>query len=445
MTSDVNSLNKEQKQAVSHNKGPFLLVAGAGTGKTTVISKRFLELVNSNKAKPEEILALTFTEKAAGEMEERIERDLPLGHFDLSISTFHSFCQKMLENHGLDIGLPGDFKVIDQTSSWLLVRKHLEDFDLDYYRPLGNPTRFIHVLLAHFSRCKDEGIYPEDYLKYADSLKKSLNENDEDRRIRELAGAYSVYQKLLLDNSLLDFGDLINYTIKLFKERVGILKKYQSYFKYIMVDEFQDTNYVQYELVKLLLNDSKNLFVSADDDQSLYRWRGASFNNVLQFISDFPEAKKVVLKTNYRSYQNILDLAYEFIQKNNPNRLECHLEESKEIKASAKRKGISLDKFESFDKKLVASKKGKATIAHLQFKTLDDEAEGVVNKINSLYDGSWNDFVILVRANHSASPFMRSLERAGIPYQFLASRGLYSKPIILDVISFFVLVVLIYP
>jgi len=128
MPNNKDSLNKEQKQAVLHNKGPFLLVAGAGTGKTTVISKRFLELVNSKKARAEEILALTFTEKAAGEMEERIERDLPLGYFDLSISTFHSFCQKVLENHGLDIGLPGDFKVVDQTSSWLLVRKHLEDF-----------------------------------------------------------------------------------------------------------------------------------------------------------------------------------------------------------------------------------------------------------------------------------------------------------------------------
>jgi len=407
-------LNPEQQEAVFYDQGPLLLIAGAGTGKTSVITQRIVNLINSKKARPEEILAVTFTEKASKEMEERVDLALPIGYIELWIKTFHGFAHAILEDHGLDIGLANDFKLVDQTTAWMLVKKNLEKFALDYYRPLGNPTKFIHALLDHFSRCKDEGIYPEDYLKYSDSLKKDLQE--EKSRLQEVANAYHVYQQILLDNNLLDFGDLINYCLKLFKERPQILKKYREKFKYILIDEFQDTNYVQYELIKLLLNENKNILVSADDDQAIYRWRGASFNNIIQFSKDFSKARKIVLKENFRSSQKILDLSYNFIQKNNPDRLECR---------------------EKVDKKLTAHSQKAGEIKHYHFKSLEEEARGVAKKIKSLYEASWNDFAILIRANSSAGPFMLALEEEKIPYQFLASRGLYSKKIILDLISFF--------
>jgi len=236
-------------------------------------------------AKPEEILAVTFTEKAAEEMEERVDMLLSCGYVDLWISTFHSFCERVLREHALDIGLPNDFKILDQTAGWLFIYQNLDKFKLDYYKPLGNPTRFIRALISHFSHCKDQGIYPEDYLKYADELKTNLvdlPEKQETERIKEVAEAYHIYQRLLLQNNYLDFGDLINYCLKLFQKRQGILKKYREKFKYILVDEFQDTNFAQYELIKILAAPKNNLIVTADDDQAIYLWRSASFNNIIQ-------------------------------------------------------------------------------------------------------------------------------------------------------------------
>src|SRR3989344_2364785 len=164
----LKTLNAEQKKAVTHTEGPLLIVAGAGTGKTTVIAQRLAWLIEQEKAKADEILALTFTDKAAGEMEERVDRLLPYGDVDLWISTFHAFAERILKEHGLEIGISNDFKLLNSTEQWLLIKKNLEKFKLDYYRPLGNPTKFIHVLLKHFSRAKDEDISPADYLKYVE-------------------------------------------------------------------------------------------------------------------------------------------------------------------------------------------------------------------------------------------------------------------------------------
>jgi len=423
MELNLGKLNKEQKEAVIYGSGPLLIVAGAGTGKTTVITQRIAYLIEKGKVKPEEILAVTFTDKAAEEMEERVDKLLSYGYMDLWISTFHSFCERILKEHALDIGLPADFKLLDQTAAWLLVRQNLDKFNLDYYKPLGNPTKFVQALISHFSRCKDQGIYPEDYLKYSDALKSNLTdlpEKQEIERIKEVADAYHIYQRLLLENSVLDFGDLINYCLKLFQKRPLILKKYREQFKYILVDEFQDTNWAQYELVKTLAVPRNNLTVTADDDQAIYRWRGASYNNVIQFQKDYPKSKEVFLIKNYRSCQNILDLSYKFIKANNPNRLEY---------------------VSKLDKKLIASKKGKGIIEHLHFRDLNEETQGVVNKIIEILkndkEAGFNDFAVLARTNESANSFAKALERANFPYQFLASQGLYTKPIILDIISYF--------
>ncbi|MBI2449976.1 MAG: UvrD-helicase domain-containing protein [Candidatus Nealsonbacteria bacterium] len=422
MAIDLMKLNEEQKIAVTHGEGPLLIVAGAGTGKTAVITQRVAYLIEKGLAKPEEILAVTFTEKAAGEMEERVDKMLPYGYIDLWISTFHSFCERVLREHALDIGLPGDFKILDQTAAWLLMFKNLDKFNLDYYKSLGNPAKFIQALISHFSHCKDQAIYPEDYLKYADDLKTrdDVPEDGETERIKEVASAYHVYQKLLLENSYLDFGDLINYCLKIFQQRPLILKRYREKFKYILVDEFQDTNWAQYELIKILTSPKNNLTVCADDDQAIYRWRGASFSNIIQFKKDFPETKQISLVRNYRSSQDILDLAYKFIKANDPDRLEY---------------------VNKINKQLVADKDGKGVIKHIHAQTLEEETNQVIKKISEILksdkEASCSDFAILVRANDHAQPFIKALERAGLPYQFLASKGLYSKPVILDIISYF--------
>jgi len=420
----LTKLNKEQKEAVTHSEGPLLIVAGAGTGKTTVITNRIAWLINENKAKSDEILALTFTDKAAGEMEERVDRLLPYGYVDLWISTFHSFAERILKQHAIDIGLPNDFKLLNQTEQWLLVRQNLDKFDLDYYKPLGNPTKFIHALLKHFSRAKDEVIGPEEYLEYAEGLKldKDLSgdQGDEKSRLLEIANAYHIYEQLLLDNNALDFGDLINYTLKLFQKRPKILEKYRKQFKYILVDEFQDTNWAQYELIKLLSAPKNNLTVVGDDDQSIYKFRGASISNILQFKKDYLNAKEVVLVNNYRSTQDILDTAYKFIKQNNPNRLEAELGINKKLKSQSKEKG-EIERYHGQD--------------------LDNEVDWVINKILDLKNKnknlSWSDFGILVRANNSANIFIRDMIKHGIPYQFMAMRGLYNKPIILDTLAYF--------
>ncbi|MBU0670584.1 ATP-dependent helicase, partial [Patescibacteria group bacterium] len=421
MKNVLEGLNKEQKEAVIHEGGPLLIVAGAGTGKTTVITRRIAWLLQEKEVSADEILALTFTDKAAGEMEERVEALLPLGYFDLWISTFHSFGQKILEEHALDIGLPNNFKLLSETEQWLLIRENIDKFELDYYKPKSNPTKFIEALVRHFSRLKDENITPEEYLKYAEDLKQNtdsqeLEEGGEVQRVGEVASAYAMYEKILLKNSALDFGDLIGYTIKLFKERPAILKKYQNQFKYLLVDEFQDTNHAQYELIKMLAEPENNLTVVGDDDQSVYKFRGASVSNIMEFKKDFEKCKEVVLVENYRSGQNILDLSHKFIKLNDPDRLEAKMK---------------------IDKNLIAKAVKKSEVKYLPFVSSKEEAKSVIEEILNLKKScSWNDICILIRANAQAEQFIPYLERADVPYQFLASKGLFKKPIIIDLLSF---------
>jgi DNA helicase-2/ATP-dependent DNA helicase PcrA len=461
MSSLLDNLNKEQLEAVRHGAGPLLIVAGAGTGKTTVITRRIAYLIEQGLAKPDEVLALTFTEKAAGEMQDRLDLLLPLGYHDMWISTFHSFCQRILEQHGLDIGLPGDFKLLNEAGAWILIHNNLDKFNLNYYRPLGNPKKFISSLLKHFSRCKDELITPEAYLEYAQSLRlktdqpvktqslrrhsegvhpteeslKTLkrdpsaalgmtpNEETEETeiaRIEEIANAFYVYEKLLVDNNYLDFANLINCTIKLFEKRPQILKRYQNKFKYLMVDEFQDTNYAQYQLVRLLAGEAKNLVVVGDDDQSIYKFRGASVSNIMHFKDDYTSFKQITLTENYRSAQLILDLAYDFIQANNPDRLEKKLKINKQLKSQTKTKAV---------------------IEVLEGKDLIEELTFVAKKITELKlknpTSTWNDFAVLLRSNSSAQDLLPIFEKHGIPHTFVANTGLYNKPFISALIAYF--------
>jgi DNA helicase-2/ATP-dependent DNA helicase PcrA len=414
----LESLNPEQLKAVTHGEGPLLIVAGAGTGKTTVIARRIAWLIAQGKAAPGEILALTFTEKAATELEERVDRLLPIGYVELRISTFHAFCERVLRERGADIGLPADFRLLDGTGAWLLARERLGELGLDYYRPLGDPSRFIHDLLKHFSRAKDEIVTPEEYLAHAE---KAEAESEEKARLVEIARAYAAYRKILLEAKALDFGDLILWTIRLFKERPAVLDLFRKRFRYVLVDEFQDTNYAQYELVKLLAGGGGNVTVVGDDDQSIYKFRGASVSNILGFMDDHPAAAKVSLTANYRSKQEILDVSHLFIKQNDPNRLEHKL-------------GGELSK------RLSAWRGGGADIVRLTAADLEAEAEAVAEEIRRLKEadpeGAWNDFAVLFRANAHAKPFLEAMTHAGIPHLYVASKGLYAKPVIQDAICY---------
>jgi len=297
---DLKTLNKEQIEAIHHGEGPLLIIAGAGTGKTTVITQRIKNLIVEKKVNSSEILALTFTEKAAKEMEERIDVALPYGYTQMWVMTFHSFCDQILRDNAIHIGLSPSYKLMTEAQAIDLVRKNLFDLDLDYFRPLGNPNKFIDGLLQHFNRLQDESVAPSDYVAWVNlkfkikNLKLSDEEKLEAKKNVELANAYKKYSDLKIKQNVMDFGDLITNTIKLFKERPNILKIYQEKFKYILIDEFQDTNFAQNQLAILLAGKSQNITVVGDDDQSIYRFRGAAVSNIIQFRKTFPKTKIIM-------------------------------------------------------------------------------------------------------------------------------------------------------
>ena len=416
---DTSSLNKEQLAAVTHGQGPLLIIAGAGTGKTTVITKRIENLILKKNIPPGNILALTFTEKAAQEMQTRIDEILPYGYTDMWIETFHAFCDRILRQEAIHIGLNPRFDLMTEAESLLFLKKHLFDFELEYFRPLGNPLKFLQGMLQHFSRLKDDDITPSQYLTYAKKLHKTETDPDEIKKTLELASAFQKYEELKTKAGVMDFSDLISNTLKLFRSRKNVLNKYQNLFQFILVDEFQDTNFAQNEMAILLSGEQQNITVVGDDDQSIYRWRGAAIANMIQFRSHFPKANIVTLTKNYRSTQNILDSAYKMIQNNNPDRLEIK---------------------EKIDKKLTSMREIKGeNISFIYTNKVEEEAEEVAKKIKEEVKKNnrpFNEFAILVRANDHATPFQRALDRLKIPYQFLGPGHLFQEEEIKDLIAY---------
>jgi len=416
-------LNPEQKKAVTHPAGPLLIIAGAGTGKTAVVTERIKWLIEKKNVKPSEILALTFTEKAAAEMEERVDVALPMGYVQTWISTFHSFCEQILRLEAVHLGLDPAFRILSEAESYLFVKKNLFQFPLDYYRPLGNPTKFISGMLTHFSRLRDENISSEEYLefvKHTGEVGKKQEKTGSPKHTLELALAYQKYQELKVKEGMMDFADLLFYTFKLFNDRPNILAKYQKQFKHVLLDEFQDTNYIQNEIALLLAGDDQNITAVCDDDQSIYRWRGAAVYNVLDFKEHYPKTTVVSLIKNYRSPQVILDRAYEFIQHNNPDRLEVKEKIDKKLHSTVNPAGSDI--------KLIWEEK------------VEDTAEIIISEIKRLVENDerhYQDFAILVRANNHAYPFLQALERASLPYQFLGPGQLYHQPEIKDLIAYF--------
>lgn len=408
------NLNPQQIKAVKHAKGPLLIIAGAGTGKTTVVTERIKYLILEKNIPPSEILALTFTDKAAAEMEERVDIAMPYGYTQMWISTFHAFCDRILRNDCHAIGLDPSYRLISESESVLLLQKNIFNLDLKNFRPLGNPTKFLDALLTHFSRLKDEDISPTEYIKWV----KNNATKEEAGQYLELANSYKKYEELKVKESVMDFSDLISNTLLLFRQRKNILKKYQSQFKFVLVDEFQDTNYAQNELAIALAGDDKNITVVADDDQSIYRFRGAAVSNVLQFKKNFPNAEIVTLNHNYRSTQTILDAAYLLIQHNNPNRLEI---------------------VEGIDKKLIShSSSPRKEIELIQETRSEDEADKIALTIEKLTEQKYEykDVAILVRANNHAQLITNALQRHRIPFQFLGPGYLFQQEEIKDLIAY---------
>lgn len=449
-------LNENQKKAVEYKDGDLLIIAGAGTGKTAVITQRVLNIIKKEWAKPSEILALTYTEKAAEEMQMRVDEQMEYGYDEPVISTFHSFCDRILREDGYNIGLDGGYSLMSKGQSYIFLRKYLYELGLKTLLPRGSATDFINNFLSHVSRLQDEDVSPEDYMKYAEALK----DKEEKIKALELAGAYKKYTELKIENSRLDFGDLILLTIRLFRERKNVLEKYRERFKYILVDEFQDTNYTQNVLINILKGgteqerkDGPLLTVVGDDDQAIYKFRGAAISNILQFKERYPDAQEVVLTENYRSRQEILDSAHALIRHNDPYRLEVTEKIDKRLVAKAAFEedsdvvNLIVAKNELSEAERVVEEILELTGYGELINQVEDKGaqtfdkEGQSTFLDSQPAGKdarykFSDIAILIRAHNHADVFVQALRSKGVRYKIGGSRGLYYREEIKNLICF---------
>ena len=392
---NLESLNLQQYQAVCHGEGPVMVVAGAGSGKTRVITYRIAHLIREHNVNPESVLAITFTNKAAGEMKERIRRMLDNSEVFPWVSTFHSFCLRMLRKHISELGFSNDFAVFDSQDQLILVKQCMRTAQVstDAFPPKS--------ILNHISGFKNDFVLPEQLdlntMTYGNQMK--------------AAELYLPYQAALKSNNALDFDDLLSFTAKLFQEVPVLRDYYDKKFQHILVDEFQDTNAVQYELVRLLSRDTNNICVVGDDDQSIYRWRGANIENILKFEKDYPGTTVIKLEENYRSTQNILDAASSVVKENHNRN----------------------------DKTLwTKNEKGNPVIC---FKAEDEtrEAEFVCDRIINLSKEagySFNEMAILYRTNAQSRVVEDILRRAEIPYQVIGGLRFYERKEIKDVLAY---------
>jgi DNA helicase-2/ATP-dependent DNA helicase PcrA len=412
----LEGLSATQRDAVLHETGPLLIIAGAGTGKTTVLTRRIAHLIASKRARPEEILALTFTEKAAAEMAERVDQLIPYGYAETWISTFHAFGDRVLRETALEAGMNPEFRVLSRPEQIIFLRERLFQLPLRRFRPLGDPTRHLNSLLGLVSRAKDEDVSPARYQAWAETLAaaaKTDEEKDEAERQVELAAFYACYQRLLAEAGLIDFGDQISRALTLLRERPALLARLRERYSYVLVDEFQDTNHAQLELVRLLLRpEVPNITVVGDDDQAIYRWRGAASANLLAFRKLHPGCREVVLVENHRSTQVVLDASARLISYNNPYRLEVVAGIDKRLRATRP-----------------ALEVGGPPVRHLHYDTVSAEADGVAAQIEDRLQRGYRprDVAVLVRSNGDADPFLRALNVKAIPQRLSGSRGLYAR------------------
>jgi len=413
------ALNDEQRLAVTHGEGPLLIVAGAGTGKTQVLTRRIAWLIATKRARPEQILALTFTEKAAAEMEARVDQLVPYGLVGATIATFNAFCDRVVREHAIELGITSRLRVESEAEILVFLRDRLFDLGLERYLPLGHPESHLRALHQLFDRARNEDVSPARYQAFAESLRAAAGDDAEkrDRAAAEVekARAYARFTEKLLAAGRVDFGSQIGLALRLLRERAHVRRLFQDRFRWILVDEFQDTNHVQLELIRTLAAPPFNVTIVGDDDQSIYRFRGAKVENLLEFLDAFPGAREILLRLNYRSGQGILDCAHRLIRHNDPARLEVQ-------------RGI--------DKRLIAERRGAdgavfaGTVEHRAFPGANDQCDTVASEIaTALAAGAGpGDFAILARAHNHLDPFALALRARGVPFRRVGLQGLYTRP-----------------
>ena len=439
-TALLGDLDGAQRRAVAHGEGPLLVVAGAGTGKTRVITRRIAWLIATRRAHPSEILALTFTDRAADEMQARVDELVPYGYVDTAIHTFHAFGDRLVREFAFELGLPSDPRVLTRAETVVFLRERLFELALERYRPLGDPTRFLDALAGLFSRAKDEDVDPATYLAHAEAMSAAARTSLEailaggsasDQAVSaaraaleeaeghlEVARAYGRYQEMLAVAGCLDFGDQVHLALRLLRDHPAARERLRRRFRYVLVDEFQDTNRSQLELLALLTGTRGNLTVVGDDDQAIYAFRGAAVRNILEFRERF-SARVVVLRRNHRSRAPILDAARRLVRHNDPLRLEV-------------REGI--------DKRLVAVRRARRPqpVLHRAFATAGDEAEFVAEEIARRLRGGVRpgEMAVLVRTNADADPVLRALNLHGVPWRFSGASRLYARPHVRRLLAF---------
>jgi len=421
-------LNEAQKRAITHGQGPLLVIAGAGTGKTRVITERIRHLLETDASLlGENILGLTFTDKAAGEMKARVVKAAGERAKEVTLKTFHAFCESLLKD------VDADHVMLDKVDHWILLRRNLHRLQLDRYRRLAEPGQFLSDFIEFFSRCQDELVSSSDYLRYAKQLAAELEAErgqlDEDTlgereeavaREREIARAYQASEELLREKKRSSFGSLITGAVELLERDAARRAVLQKQYRYILVDEFQDTNIAQLRLLELLANENRNIFAVGDNDQAIYRFRGASFGSFKLFLERFAGWRegedstlfRVSLTENYRSTPNILRVASQVIGMNT---------------ASA-----------DFPKKVLTTNRPEGEkIRVVELAEIEDEARWVAGEIQRIHRAGrrWRDFAVLYRAHGHRNELVRELAKRKVP--FVISRlSILEHPLVKDLIAY---------
>ena len=391
----LQSLNPVQKEAASCTEGPLLILAGAGSGKTRVLTHRIAYLIEEKGVNPWNIMAITFTNKAAQEMRDRVDRLVEFGAESIWVATFHSSCVRILRRYIDRLGYDNHFTIYDTDDQKSVIRKAVKELDLDPKQYREGP------LLGVISTAKNEMIEPQDFETQAGG----------DFRMCQEAKIYKAYQKTLIDNNAVDFDDLLLLTVRLLRENRDILEAYQERLRYIMVDEYQDTNSVQFELIRLLSGKYHNLCVVGDDDQSIYKFRGADITNILSFEETFPGAKVVKLEQNYRSKANILNAANVVIVNNSTRK--------SKVLRTEQEAGNKIKIYRAFSD--------------------TDEGTFVANQIEKIkkeQNMQYKDFAILYRTNAQSRIFEESLRKAAIAYKIVGGTKFYDRKEIKDMLSY---------
>jgi DNA helicase-2/ATP-dependent DNA helicase PcrA len=421
-------LNEAQRRAITHGEGPLLVIAGAGTGKTRVITERIRHLLQSDDSlSGENILGLTFTNKAAGEMKARVVRATGERGKDVTLETFHAFCEGLLKEAA------PERLMIDKVDHWILLRRNLERLKLDKYRRLADPGQFLNDFVEFFSRCQDELVSSEDYQRYADGLtaqleteRDALDEDTFKERAeevalqQEIARAYRASEELLREKKRVSFGSLITGAVELLETNADVRRALQEKYRYILVDEFQDTNIAQLRLLELLAGDQKNIVAVGDNDQAIYRFRGASFGSFKLFLERFAGWRegadstpfRVSLVENYRSTPNILRVATQVIAQNT----------------------VSAD----FPKKVLSANKEEGEkIRIVELEAEEDEARWIVSELQRLHGAGrkWRDFAVLYRQHAHRDELVEELSRHKIPF-VISKLSILDHPLVKDVLAY---------